>query len=142
MDSDGGSSASRRTGGDERGERTSSDAPSSRFFLWLDHHVAKFGRSVDAQGVEEDIEDVDEHFLMMNIDNRVTDLEARIASIEKKRCMNGWLSFVCLFVLFVVVYVGCSVKAVDMLVSPDHGSGGKSAVNPLVSKGGPVTHKF
>ncbi|MED6114574.1 hypothetical protein PIB30_081607 [Stylosanthes scabra] len=62
-----------------------------KFFLWLDQHAAKFGRAADMKGVKESKDDVDEHFWRLNVENRVAELEARLASIDKNGSINWWL---------------------------------------------------
>ncbi|MED6221868.1 hypothetical protein PIB30_058854 [Stylosanthes scabra] len=72
MESDGSSSASRRSVGGVRGEQSFSVIQGffaakirlnhSKFFLWLDQHAAKFGRVANTKGVKEEEDNVDEHF--------------------------------------------------------------------------------
>ncbi|MED6206870.1 hypothetical protein PIB30_030640 [Stylosanthes scabra] len=76
-----------------------------KFFLWLDQHSAKFGRMVEISGPKEEEADADEHFGMLKIENRVADLEKRVALIEKKGNMKIWLVCVCFIVGLIVVYV-------------------------------------
>ncbi|MED6180771.1 hypothetical protein PIB30_013399 [Stylosanthes scabra] len=115
MENDGVSSRSRRSGSALRAERYSSStkgffvakepelivlwvsllqakdaSPHYSFFLWLDRHTAKFNRK---EGVkcEEVGEHVNEHFSRLRVDNRLGDLEDRIATIEKKKRLYGWV---------------------------------------------------
>ncbi|MED6113123.1 hypothetical protein PIB30_067960 [Stylosanthes scabra] len=155
MESDGGSSASRRAGGRGRGERSSSStqgffaakvgheraAPTCdcgvyvvlylsktannpnklffecpffkvklkhcRFFLWLDEHVAMFRRVSNDEGVKEVDDSVDEHFARISIEKRISDLEDKLASMEKKDWMNWKTICLWIFVLLIAVFVGC-----------------------------------
>ncbi|MED6227435.1 hypothetical protein PIB30_113506, partial [Stylosanthes scabra] len=60
------------------------------FFLWLDRHVAKFGRK---EGVkcEEGAEDVNMHFATLNVDDRLGALEDKLAAMEKRKGINTFL---------------------------------------------------
>ncbi|MED6181321.1 hypothetical protein PIB30_018259 [Stylosanthes scabra] len=77
-----------------------------KFFLWLDEHAAKFGRPTGAMGVKESEDDVDVHFSRINIETRLSQLEEKISSIEKKRSINWDLICVCLVVVVIGVLVG------------------------------------
>ncbi|MED6213690.1 hypothetical protein PIB30_095746 [Stylosanthes scabra] len=65
-------------------------SPHCNFFLWLDQHAAKFGKKKGVK-CEEDEEDVNEHFAKLNVDDRLGDLEDRVAAIEKKKIINAFL---------------------------------------------------
>ncbi|MED6215064.1 hypothetical protein PIB30_109662, partial [Stylosanthes scabra] len=54
-----------------------------KFFLWLDRHTEKLGNAGEHKDVEES-EDVDAQFAMLGIENRITELEERLAAMEKK----------------------------------------------------------
>ncbi|MED6150808.1 hypothetical protein PIB30_076039 [Stylosanthes scabra] len=151
MDSEGGSSPTRRSGGGRRGDRSSSETqglfaakvgherdgaapmchcgvyavlylsktPNNlnrlffgcpffktrmnhcKFFLWLDQHAAKLGRIAESKSVKEDEVDIDEHFWRLIVENRVSELERRIAYMEKKHSMK--FLFVCVLALSMVV---------------------------------------
>ncbi|MED6133552.1 hypothetical protein PIB30_029244 [Stylosanthes scabra] len=151
MDSEGGSSATRRSGGGRRGNRSSSETqglfaakvgqerdraapmchcavyavlylsktPNNpnrlffgcpffktrinhcKFFLWLDQHAAKLGMVAESKSVKEDEVDTDEHFWRLIVENRVSELERRIAYMEKKHSMK--FLFVCVLALSMVV---------------------------------------
>ncbi|MED6155865.1 hypothetical protein PIB30_009338 [Stylosanthes scabra] len=77
-----------------------------KYFLWLDEHAAKFGMVTYKKDVKEIHDDVDEHFRILNIEDRVSDLEGRIASIKKKGSIKFML--VCVFALSMLidVYIG------------------------------------
>ncbi|MED6121287.1 hypothetical protein PIB30_028661 [Stylosanthes scabra] len=55
-----------------------------KFFLWLDTHAAKFGRVATDDGLKGEEEAVDEHFANISIEKRISNLEDKLASIEKK----------------------------------------------------------
>ncbi|MED6212171.1 hypothetical protein PIB30_080612 [Stylosanthes scabra] len=74
-------------------------------FLWLDQHSTKFGRMAEIPGPKEEEVDVDEHFGTLKIENRVADLEKRVALIEKKGNMKILLVCVCFIVGLIAVYV-------------------------------------
>ncbi|MED6126843.1 hypothetical protein PIB30_082418 [Stylosanthes scabra] len=153
MESEGGSSASRRSAGGGRGDRSSAEtqgffaakvgherdgaAPKChcgvyavlylsktsnnpnrlffgcsffkirlnhcKFFLWLDQHAANIERVADRKIVKEEEDDVDEHFWRLDIEKRVSDLEDKIASIEKKGSFRAMV--VCVFALSLVIAV-------------------------------------
>ncbi|MED6206885.1 hypothetical protein PIB30_030767 [Stylosanthes scabra] len=112
MEIDGLFSGSRRSGSGRRGERSSSStqgffaakvenerggaAPKCNcgvyaishnhcnFFLWLDRHLAKFGKTEQFKGGEDE-EDVNENFAKMKLEIRLGDLEERVYAIEKKK---------------------------------------------------------
>ncbi|MED6126387.1 hypothetical protein PIB30_077889 [Stylosanthes scabra] len=67
------------------------------FFLWLDRHVAKFGKK---EGVkcEEGVEDVNMHFAMLNLDDRLGVLEDKLAAMEKRKGINTFLIVMGLFI--------------------------------------------
>ncbi|MED6174827.1 hypothetical protein PIB30_072730 [Stylosanthes scabra] len=54
------------------------------FFLWLDRHLAMFGKKEQFKGVEDE-EDVSEHFAKMKLELKLADLEERVSAIEKKK---------------------------------------------------------
>ncbi|MED6197865.1 hypothetical protein PIB30_060802 [Stylosanthes scabra] len=75
------------------------------FFLWLDRHVAIFGKNEGPPvNAGEDEDDVNIHFAKLNVDNRLANLEDRVAAIEKKKTMNmfligiGVVFFLCMYV--------------------------------------------
>ncbi|MED6159577.1 hypothetical protein PIB30_043524 [Stylosanthes scabra] len=141
MESDGGSSASRRSGDGGRRERSSSKTqgffsakvgherdraapkchcgvyvvlclsktsknPNRLFFRCpFFKYASKFGSMAEMTGPKEEEVDVDEHFGRLKIENRVTDLEERVASIEKKSNMKIWLVSLCFIVGLMAVYV-------------------------------------
>ncbi|MED6107310.1 hypothetical protein PIB30_012704 [Stylosanthes scabra] len=55
-----------------------------KFFRWLDRHIEQLRRDGIVRR-QEDIKDVDEHFAMLGVENRVTELEDRLAAMEKKK---------------------------------------------------------
>ncbi|MED6171632.1 hypothetical protein PIB30_042457 [Stylosanthes scabra] len=55
------------------------------FFLWLDRHLAMFGKKEQYSKGGEDEEDVSEHFAKMKLELRLADLEERVSAIEKKK---------------------------------------------------------
>ncbi|MED6211772.1 hypothetical protein PIB30_076761 [Stylosanthes scabra] len=110
MESQGVFSGSRRTagGGDGRSDRSSSSTQGvfiakarlahCKFFIWLDRHTEKFGKVVD-QKHDDEIEDLDGHFAILGVENRITELEARLAAMERKNkhlslIFVGWLVWV------------------------------------------------
>ncbi|MED6203336.1 hypothetical protein PIB30_114541, partial [Stylosanthes scabra] len=54
-----------------------------KFFLWLDRHLTKFGKTENLMGEED--EDVNGHFEKMKLENRLGDLEERVTAIERKK---------------------------------------------------------
>ncbi|MED6133476.1 hypothetical protein PIB30_028542 [Stylosanthes scabra] len=77
-----------------------------KFFLWLDQHSAKFGRVAETKSIKEDEVDVDEHFWRLNVENRVSELERRIASIEKKDSMKFLVVCVLALSMVIALYFG------------------------------------
>ncbi|MED6180558.1 hypothetical protein PIB30_011321 [Stylosanthes scabra] len=77
-----------------------------KYFLWLDEHAAKFGRPASATGVKESEDDVDVYFSRINIKTRLSELEEKISSIEKKGSINWGLICVCLVIVVIGVLVG------------------------------------
>ncbi|MED6167949.1 hypothetical protein PIB30_007621 [Stylosanthes scabra] len=77
-----------------------------KYFLWLDRHAAKF-RNTDGAPVRygEDEDVVNVHFAKLNVDNRLANLEARVAAIEKKKTMNMFLIWIGVIVVFLLVCV-------------------------------------
>ncbi|MED6200782.1 hypothetical protein PIB30_088628 [Stylosanthes scabra] len=61
-----------------------------KFFLWLDRHTEKLGM-VGAERYAEENVDVDAHFAMLRVENRVIDLEDRVAAIERTTKPKLWL---------------------------------------------------
>ncbi|MED6191719.1 hypothetical protein PIB30_003062 [Stylosanthes scabra] len=59
-------------------------------FFKLDQHAAKFGKK-EGMKCEEDEEDVNEHFAKLNVDDRLGDLEDRVAAIKRKKSINTFL---------------------------------------------------
>ncbi|MED6108276.1 hypothetical protein PIB30_022233 [Stylosanthes scabra] len=117
MERDGLPSGSHRSGSGRRGERSSSSTQGffaakvgnerdgfnsccllyvqikhnhCNFFLWLDQHLAKFGKMEDFKGAEDE-EDVNKHFSKMKLEIRLGDLEERVSAIEKKKRMHVFL---------------------------------------------------
>ncbi|MED6210297.1 hypothetical protein PIB30_062809 [Stylosanthes scabra] len=125
MENDGASSGSQRSGSAMRADRsafsprTSNNpnrlffgcplfkigGPHCSFFLWLDRHVAKFNRK-EAVKCEEVEEDVNEHFLRLKVDNRLGDLEDRIAAIEKKKGINMFIIVMGVVVVAISIWAG------------------------------------
>ncbi|MED6105882.1 hypothetical protein PIB30_000010 [Stylosanthes scabra] len=70
-----------------------------RFFLWLDRHLANFGKMEDFKAGE-DAEDVNGHFAIMKLENRLDELEERVAAVEKKKRMHVFV-----IVLSIVVFL-------------------------------------
>ncbi|MED6149398.1 hypothetical protein PIB30_061979 [Stylosanthes scabra] len=79
--------------------------PHCSFFLWLDIHVAKFNRK-EAVKCEEVEEDVNEHFSRLKVDNRLGDLEDRIAAIEKKKGINMFIIVMGVAVVAISIWAG------------------------------------
>ncbi|MED6154323.1 hypothetical protein PIB30_111260, partial [Stylosanthes scabra] len=75
--------------------------PHCNFFLWLDRHAAKFSKyEGPTMNSGEHEEDVNDHFTRLNVDNRLGNLEDRVAAVEKKKSMN-----MVLIGMGVIVYV-------------------------------------
>ncbi|MED6202145.1 hypothetical protein PIB30_102423 [Stylosanthes scabra] len=51
------------------------------FFLWLDRHLAMFGKKEQYSKGGEDEEDVSEHFAKTKLELRLADLEERVSAI-------------------------------------------------------------
>ncbi|MED6111109.1 hypothetical protein PIB30_049484 [Stylosanthes scabra] len=79
--------------------------PHCSFFIWLDRHVAKFNRK-EAVKCEEVEEDVNEHFSRLKVDNRLGDLEDRIAAIEKKKGINMFIIVMGVVVVAISIWAG------------------------------------
>ncbi|MED6108848.1 hypothetical protein PIB30_028048 [Stylosanthes scabra] len=78
--------------------------PHCKYFLWLDKHTAKLGVDVPSRSVDV-TEDVNDHFSRIQLENRVIELERRVAAMEKKKDSNLWLILVGLIVGLLAVYV-------------------------------------
>ncbi|MED6111343.1 hypothetical protein PIB30_051494 [Stylosanthes scabra] len=57
------------------------------FFLLLDRHTERIKKNGPGKLAEEE-QDVTEHFARFAVDNRVAELENRVAKLEEKRQMN------------------------------------------------------
>ncbi|MED6155413.1 hypothetical protein PIB30_004841 [Stylosanthes scabra] len=55
-----------------------------KYFRWLDRHIDELRRNGIVRR-QEDIEDVDEHFALLGVENRVAELEDRLVAMEKKK---------------------------------------------------------
>ncbi|MED6165337.1 hypothetical protein PIB30_098556 [Stylosanthes scabra] len=74
-----------------------------KFFLWLDRHTEQLEK-IDAITYAEEIEDVDMHLAMIEVETRVAGLENRVTAMERKIKPNLW-AIVGLFVWVVSLYV-------------------------------------
>ncbi|MED6115459.1 hypothetical protein PIB30_090883, partial [Stylosanthes scabra] len=79
--------------------------PHCSFFLWFDRHVAKFNRK-EAVKCEEAEEDVNEHLSRLKVDNRLGDLEDRIAAIEKQKGINMFIIVMGVVVVAISIWAG------------------------------------
>ncbi|MED6187545.1 hypothetical protein PIB30_077518, partial [Stylosanthes scabra] len=77
-----------------------------KFFLWLDQHAANIERVANRKIIKEEEDDVDEHFWRLDIEKRVSDLEDKIASIERKGSCRAMVVFVFALSLVIVVCFG------------------------------------
>ncbi|MED6219335.1 hypothetical protein PIB30_034853 [Stylosanthes scabra] len=78
--------------------------PYCSFFMWLDKHCAQLGilKAVkDGAGAE----DVNDHFAVIKVEDRVALLENKVAAMEKLRTVNWWIVVVNVVALLVIVYV-------------------------------------
>ncbi|MED6123261.1 hypothetical protein PIB30_047483 [Stylosanthes scabra] len=78
--------------------------PHCKYFKWLDEHLAELRVNVAGRSTEE-TQDVTEHFAMISMENRVADLELRVAVVEKKKIMSWWVVVVALAVGVVAMWV-------------------------------------
>ncbi|MED6173002.1 hypothetical protein PIB30_055287 [Stylosanthes scabra] len=81
--------------------------PHCKFFLWLDVHTAQLGIHNGGRGCD-GAEDVDEHFLRIQVEKRLEDLEDRVAMMERKRNANFLLVVVGISMIALAVYVMCN----------------------------------
>ncbi|MED6159607.1 hypothetical protein PIB30_043812 [Stylosanthes scabra] len=72
--------------------------PHCSFFRWLDRHIAMFSRKENVK-CEEVEADANEHISRLTVDNRLGELEDRIAAIEKKKVTKMFVLVMCLVVL-------------------------------------------
>ncbi|MED6115606.1 hypothetical protein PIB30_092269 [Stylosanthes scabra] len=77
--------------------------PHCKFFLWLDKHTEKLRKTGKGE-VAEEKEDVSEYFSKIGMENRVADIENRLAAMEKNRKLNPGL-ILGLLLGFVAIYV-------------------------------------
>ncbi|MED6112656.1 hypothetical protein PIB30_063586 [Stylosanthes scabra] len=76
--------------------------PHCRFFMWLDRYTAKLGNDASGKCAEE-VEDVSDQFSRMQCEWRFSELEKRVACLEKKK--NDLLYIVMgLLVVLVALY--------------------------------------
>ncbi|MED6220918.1 hypothetical protein PIB30_049411 [Stylosanthes scabra] len=79
-----------------------------KYFRWLDRHIDELRRHGIVRR-QEDIEDVDEHFALLGVENRVAELEDRLVAMEKKKnnpicwIIMGLLAWI--VAMYVVVYI-------------------------------------
>ncbi|MED6184946.1 hypothetical protein PIB30_052379 [Stylosanthes scabra] len=78
--------------------------PHCKYFLWLDKHTVKLGVDVPSRSVDV-AEDANNHFSRIQLEKKVTELERRVAAMEKKKDSNLWLILVGLIVGLLAVYV-------------------------------------
>ncbi|MED6145157.1 hypothetical protein PIB30_022299 [Stylosanthes scabra] len=78
--------------------------PHCKYFMWLDKHNVELGaNSFGSSG--DGVEDIREHFSLIQVENRVAELEYRVAAMEKKKNIHVRLIVVAVLVSVAAIYV-------------------------------------
>ncbi|MED6208974.1 hypothetical protein PIB30_050098 [Stylosanthes scabra] len=77
--------------------------PHCKYFLWLDKLTSKVGAV--SGSVADEAEYVNQHFSMIQVENKLAALECRVSAIEKKMNIHICVIVVCAVAVLVAIYV-------------------------------------